>query len=56
MTSFRIPYMGLVNTQQNQIIKIFNILMVIFMTPTLIARIYGMNFILLPGSQTTDGF
>lgn len=49
-------FMGLVNTQQNQIIKIFTILTVIFMPPTLIASIYGMNFVHLPGSQTTHGF
>jgi magnesium transporter len=49
-------FMGLVNTQQNQIIKIFTILTVIFMPPTLIASIYGMNFAHLPGSQMTYGF
>jgi magnesium transporter len=49
-------FMGLVNTQQNQIIKIFTILTVIFMPPTLIASIYGMNFSHLPGSQMVSGF
>jgi magnesium transporter len=49
-------FMGLVNTQQNQIIKIFTILTVIFMPPTLIASIYGMNFAHLPGSQMAYGF
>jgi len=49
-------FMGLVNTQQNQIIKIFTILTVIFMPPTLIASIFGMNFMHLPGSQMASGF
>jgi len=49
-------FMGLVNTQQNQIIKIFTILTVIFMPPTLIASIYGMNFNYLPGSLHHYGF
>jgi magnesium transporter len=49
-------FMGLVNTQQNQIIKIFTILTVIFMPPTLIASIYGMNFTHLPGSAMQYGF
>jgi magnesium transporter len=49
-------FMGLVNTQQNQIIKIFTILTVIFMPPTLIASIYGMNFLHLPISQWKSGF
>jgi magnesium transporter len=36
--------LGVVNLQQNAIIKIFSIAAVIFMPPTLIASIYGMNF------------
>ena len=35
--------LGLINIQQNQIIKIFTIASVLFMPPTLIASIYGMN-------------
>lgn len=35
---------GLINIEQNKIIKIFTIVSVIFMPPTLIASIYGMNF------------
>ncbi|MDL2243554.1 magnesium/cobalt transporter CorA [Bacteroidales bacterium OttesenSCG-928-J19] len=37
-------FLGLLNIQQNKIIKIFTIISVIFMPPTLIASIYGMNF------------
>jgi magnesium transporter len=35
--------LGLINIQQNQIIKIFTVASVLFMPPTLIASIYGMN-------------
>lgn len=40
--------LGLINIQQNQIIKIFTIAGVIFMPPTLIASVYGMNFEHMP--------
>src|ERR1041384_4267461 len=36
--------LGVVNIEQNAIIKIFSIAAVVFMPPTLIASIYGMNF------------
>jgi magnesium transporter len=39
---------GLVNLEQNQIIKIFSVVAVIFMPPTLIASVYGMNFSDMP--------
>ena len=35
---------GLVSLQQNYAVKIFSVLAVIFMPPTLVASIYGMNF------------
>jgi magnesium transporter len=41
-------FLGLVNIEQNKIIKIFTIISVIFMPPTLIASIYGMNFDVMP--------
>lgn len=41
-------FMGLVNIEQNQVIKIFTVVTVIFMPPTLIASIYGMNFKYMP--------
>lgn len=41
-------FLGLVNIQQNKIIKIFTVVSVIFMPPTLIASIYGMNFQFMP--------
>jgi magnesium transporter len=37
-------FLGLVNIEQNKIIKIFTVISVVFMPPTLIASIYGMNF------------
>ena len=40
--------LGLINIEQNRIIKIFSIAAVIFMPPTLVASIYGMNFKVMP--------
>ncbi len=40
--------MGLINLRQNVIMKIFTIVSVIFLPPTLIASIYGMNFADMP--------
>jgi magnesium transporter len=41
-------FMGLINIEQNRIIKIFTVATVAFMPPTLIASIYGMNFKIMP--------
>ena len=40
--------LGLINLEQNQIIKIFSIAAVCLMPPTLVASIYGMNFKHIP--------
>ncbi len=40
--------MGLINIEQNAIIKIFSVVAVVFLPPTLIASIYGMNFRHMP--------
>ena len=40
--------LGRINVLQNEIIKLFSVLAVIFMPPTLIASIYGMNFKEMP--------
>ena len=40
--------LGLVNLEQNNIIKLFSVMAVVFMPPTLIASIYGMNFKVMP--------
>jgi len=41
-------FLGLINIEQNKIIKIFTVVSVVFMPPTLIASVYGMNFRVLP--------
>jgi len=41
-------FLGLVDIEQNKIIKIFTVATVLFMPPTLIASIYGMNFKFMP--------
>jgi magnesium transporter len=48
--------LGMINMQQNKTIKIFTIVSVIFMPPTLIASIYGMNFKIMPELEWTNGY
>lgn len=40
--------LGMLNIEQNGIIKIFSVAAVVFLPPTLIASIYGMNFEYMP--------
>jgi magnesium transporter len=40
--------LGMINIEQNAIIKIFSVAAVVFLPPTLIASIYGMNFKNMP--------
>ena len=40
--------LGRINLVQNEIIKLFSVIAVIFMPPTVIASIYGMNFKAMP--------
>ncbi len=40
--------LGLINIEQNEIVKIFSVAAVIFMPATLIASMYGMNFKYMP--------
>ncbi|MDD3321038.1 MAG: magnesium/cobalt transporter CorA [Paludibacter sp.] len=49
-------FLGLVNLQQNKIIKIFTVVSVIFMPPTLIASMYGMNFKYMPELDWEYGY
>ena len=49
-------FLGLVNIQQNKIIKIFTIVSVVFMPPTLVASIYGMNFKAMPELEWDYGY
>ena len=48
--------LGVVNIQQNTIIKIFSVAAVVFMPPTLVASIYGMNFKHMPELDWTFGY
>lgn len=49
-------FLGLVNIEQNQVIKIFTVVTVIFMPPTLIASVYGMNFEYMPEIEWVAGY
>ena len=47
---------GFINIEQNQIIKIFSIAAVVFLPPTLVASIYGMNFEFMPELKWMFGY
>ncbi|MGB6907686.1 MAG: magnesium/cobalt transporter CorA [Methyloceanibacter sp.] len=40
--------LGMINIEQNNIIKIFSVAAVVFLPPTLVASVYGMNFEYMP--------
>src|SRR5450755_4096859 len=48
--------LGVVNLEQNNIIKLFSVVAVVLMTQTLIASIYGMNFKSMPELEWTHGY
>ncbi|MCD7799352.1 MAG: magnesium transporter CorA family protein [Akkermansiaceae bacterium] len=48
--------LGLINIEQNEIVKIFTVASVIFMPATLIASIYGMNFEYMPEIHSPYGY
>lgn len=48
--------LGLINIEQTKIIKIFSVASVVFLPPTLIASIYGMNFKFLPELSLSLGY
>lgn len=48
--------LGLISIEQNAIIKIFSVAAVVFLPPTLVASIYGMNFDLMPELRWTLGY
>ncbi|MGS4945907.1 magnesium transporter CorA family protein [Meridianimarinicoccus sp. RP-17] len=48
--------LGLVNIQQNGIIKIFSVAAVVFLPPTMIASVYGMNFEVMPELRWPLGY
>ncbi|HYD82427.1 MAG TPA: magnesium transporter CorA family protein, partial [Opitutus sp.] len=45
-----------INSQQNKIIKLFSVLAVVLLPPTLIASIYGMNFEFIPELKWKWGY
>ena len=47
---------GFINIEQNQIIKIFSIAAVVFLPPTMVASIYGMNFDFMPELHWLGGY
>lgn len=49
-------FVGMLNIEQNKTVKMFTIVNVIFLPPTLIASIYGMNFALMPELQWKYGY
>lgn len=49
-------FLGLVNIEQNKIIKIFTVVNVIFLPPTLVASMYGMNFDFMPELHWRFGY
>ncbi|AWM87814.1 magnesium/cobalt transporter CorA [Microvirga sp. 17 mud 1-3] len=48
--------LGLVTIEQNDIIKLFSVVSVIFLPPTLVASIYGMNFQIMPELHWEFGY
>lgn len=49
-------FLGLINIEQNKIIKIFTVASVIFLPPTVIASLYGMNFHHMPEYSWRFGY
>ena len=49
-------FLGLLNIEQNKVIKTFTVVSLVFMPPTLIASIYGMNFHLMPELSSEYGY
>ena len=48
--------LGMLNVEQNMIIKVFTVAAAVFLPPTLIASIYGMNFIHMPETSWLFGY
>jgi magnesium transporter len=48
--------LGMINIEQNAIIKIFSVVAVIFLPPTLVASVYGMNFHFMPELDWPFGY
>lgn len=48
--------LGMITIQQNGIIKIFSVAAVVFLPPTLVASLYGMNFKFMPELEWVYGY
>jgi magnesium transporter len=48
--------LGSISNEQNQIIKLFSVMAVMLMPPTLVASVYGMNFENMPEIHWTYGY
>lgn len=48
--------LGMISTEQNQIIKLFSVMAVMLMPPTLVASVYGMNFKFMPELDWPYGY
>lgn len=48
--------LGMISIEQNSIIKIFSVAAVVFLPPTLVASIYGMNFDVMPELKWAYGY
>jgi magnesium transporter len=48
--------LGMINIEQNQIIKLFSVMAVILLPPTLVASVYGMNFKHMPELDWVLGY
>ncbi len=48
--------LGMINIEQNRIIKLFSVAAVVFLPPTLVASIYGMNFDVMPELKWAAGY
>lgn len=48
--------LGMINVEQNMIIKVFTVAAAVFLPPTLIASIYGMNFKYMPELEWLFGY
>jgi magnesium transporter len=48
--------LGVISTEQNKIIKLFSVMAVMLMPPTLVASLYGMNFRHMPELEWLTGY
>ncbi|CAA9268178.1 MAG: Magnesium and cobalt transport protein CorA [uncultured Chthoniobacterales bacterium] len=48
--------LGMINNEQNAIIKILSVAALVFLPPTLVAGIYGMNFDVMPELRWAQGY